>query len=114
MDNLIDSNGQGSANYAPKVKSILELLTSHISSSQLYTICAKFYASQNNNRLSLSFAQKAYRAALNNPEICEKNIIFKQLCHVTLGLVEAYVLLGPMMEEVRMGGSEEMVCKDWM
>jgi hypothetical protein len=113
IEDIKDASGVGASALAPRLKSILELMASRMSSAQLYTVCAKFYSAQNLNRISLDYAQKAYRLVLNNPYILEKEIAFKQLSHVTLGLVDAYALLGPMTEEVRMGGSEEVICKDW-
>jgi hypothetical protein len=113
MDNMDDSKGVGACYLAPKVKSILDMMTSKLTSSRLFTICSRFYSSQNNNKIALDYAQKAYRAALNKPDLNENLLVFQQLCHVTLGLVEAYIVLGPLMEEVRVGGSYEMVCKDW-
>lgn len=113
MDDMKDSKGVGASYLVPKVKSLLEMITSKLSSSQLFTICSRFYSSQNNNKIALDYAQKAYRAALNKPDLNDNLLVFQQLSHVTLGLIEAYEVLGPMMEEVRVGGSYEMVCKDW-
>ena len=113
MDDVVDINETHSSALVPRMKQLLDLITSRINSTRIYTICAKFYQSQNENRKSLDFAQKAYRGILNDPLVNEKELHFKQLVHVTLGLVEAYSILGSLTEEVRVGGSFEVVCKDW-
>jgi hypothetical protein len=90
----------------------LEHVVSKISSPQLFTICAKFYINAGQNRKGLDFSQKAYRELLHNTNLLESKLVFAQLCHVTIGLVDAYKMLGPLEENIGLGGNQP-VCKDW-
>ncbi|KAI8908476.1 hypothetical protein EDD86DRAFT_207765 [Gorgonomyces haynaldii] len=112
MDDIPDNNGVKSSAHAAKLEKFLVLVASKFSSSRFFTICAQFYQFKNDHRQALDYSQKSYRALLHDPRILESEIVFKQLVHVTSGLVESYKILGPLEQENRMG-EMEIVCKDY-
>ncbi|KAI8925868.1 hypothetical protein BC831DRAFT_458966 [Entophlyctis helioformis] len=109
----LDSAGEPSSRHAPKLAALLDAITAKVSTPRLFVICAQFEQSQGRLRKALDYYQKAYRSILHHPEVNTNEDVFKSLVNFTIQVADAYITLGPHEEEVRVGGSTELVCKDW-
>ncbi|KAI9013246.1 hypothetical protein BC832DRAFT_549110 [Gaertneriomyces semiglobifer] len=120
VGDMTDANGVGASHHARRLQHLLNNITSKISNSPaIFRSASKFYASQGMLRKALDYEQKAYRCLLNHPRLSEDEEVFKLAVQAAFVLVDAYVTMGPQMEEVRMASADEteaqmeMVCKDW-
>eukprot|EP00842_Homolaphlyctis_polyrhiza_P002543 jgi/Hompol1/328/HPOL_001393-RA len=113
INNQLDAQGEPSSYLAPKLAKLLDAATSKLSSPRLFSICARFEQFREHYRRALDYYQKAFRAVLHHPDLSTDETVFKQLVEYTMQLVRAFAELGPLQEEVRVGGSVEPVCKDW-
>jgi tetratricopeptide (TPR) repeat protein len=103
MSGKMDANGEPSTRLIPRLTSLLNLFTSKINSSGLYSLISEYYEFLGKFRLAIEYKLKAYRSLLPTLGIDEEN--FKTLSQIAIDLSEMYIRLGPRKEASRMSSS---------
>jgi hypothetical protein len=97
-----------------KLVTLVEDITGKIATSPgIFKVSASVFGHAGNYRRALEFRLKAYRIYLNHPEMNGNVLLFKEITREALDLCEVYANLGPLEQEVRMGGEMAVVCQDW-